>query len=204
MFTETVTSPDEVSTGNVSEVHALTLLRRACNRGYAIEALRTGGAVIRWSSAGGGRGARRAHSLTLTPHLPVTPDDLDLSNLRIIDAVPVVRYGASDRYAMPVIAAGTYEIRPAQAERLVDQGFLLHDREGNIRLTLVARLTLLAAEHTRMDSSDRTTTWCSCGLAVHCKSAEAAQARQLGHLAAVSADFVQSLDAAFTASVASV
>ncbi|MGJ3558939.1 hypothetical protein ACR6C2_08140 [Streptomyces sp. INA 01156] len=52
-----------------------------------------------------------------------------------------------------------------------------------------------------MDSSDRTTVWCSCGLTVHCKNAERADAAA-DHLAAVAADFLDSLSPAFTAAVA--
>lgn len=204
MFTETITGPDAETTGSVSEAHALILLRRACRRGYAIAPQRNGGAVIRWRRATLSSTAPILRSITLTPNAEADPTDLDLSNLRYIDAVKVARFTPSDRYALPVIQAGTYEIPPAQAERLSRQGFLVANRDGALRLTLAARLTLVAASHTRMDTSDRTTTWCSCGLAAHGKNAEAVEAVQASHLARVAATFIEGLDAAFTAAVTAV
>lgn len=204
MFTETIESDSSTTTGTATEPHALTLLRRACSRGYAIEPQRTGGVIIRWRRIDLTTHAPVLRSITLTPQVPADPTDYDLSNLRVIASVPVVRLVDSEKYTLPVIEAGTYAIPPSQAERLLAQGFLLNADNEHLRLTLAARLCLVAAKHQRMDSSDRTTTWCSCGLAVHCKTAEQAEARQAGHLAAVGADFVQSLDAAFTAAVASV
>ncbi|MEU5497931.1 hypothetical protein [Streptomyces griseofuscus] len=204
MFTETVDSGSSITTGSVSEPHALLLLRRACNRGYAIEPQRTGGAVIRWRRIDPATRARVVRSITLTPRVPADPSDYDLANLRVIASVPAVRLVDSERYTMPVIAAGSYEIPPSQADRLLAQGFLLNGDNEHLRLTLSARLSLVAAKHQRMESSDRTTAWCSCGLAVHAKNAEQADARQAAHLAAVGADFVQSLDAAFTAAATSV
>ncbi|MET8609765.1 hypothetical protein [Streptomyces misionensis] len=204
MFTETVDSGSSTTTGIASEPHALLLLRRACNRGYAIEPQRTGGAVIRWRRTGPATRTRVLRSITLTPQTPADPSDYDLSNLRVIASVPVVRFVNSERCAMPAIAASSYEIPPSQAGRLLAQGFLLDGGNGHLRLTLSARLGLAAAKHQPMDSSDRTTAWCSCGLAVHAKNAEQADARRAAHLAAVGADFVQSLDAAFTAAVTAV
>lgn len=201
MFTETIASPTGTTTGTASESHALILLRRSCRRGYAIEPLRNGGAIVRYRRASFTATAPVEHTVTLTPHAPAEPTDLDLSNLRYIDAVKVARFTDSDRYALPVLQAGTYEIPPAQAERLSRQGFLA---DGEVlRLTLAARLTLLAASHTRMDASDRTTTWCSCGLAAHGKDAERVNAIQTSHLAAVTAKFLDDLDPAFTAAIAS-
>ncbi|PWI16011.1 hypothetical protein DI272_18945 [Streptomyces sp. Act143] len=204
MFTETVDSGSSTTTGTASEPHALVLLRRACNRGYAIEPQRTGGAIIRWRRIDPGTLTPALRSITLTPQVPADPTDYELSDLRVIASVPVVRLVDSERYTLPVIEAGVCQIPPSRAERLLAQGFLLNTDNEHLRLTLAARLSLVAAAHERMDSSDRTTTWCSCGLAVHARDAEAAEARQAAHLAAVGADFVQSLDAAFTAAVATV
>ncbi|MFD0209146.1 hypothetical protein ACFVH9_08410 [Streptomyces hirsutus] len=204
MFTEAIKSSDSasVSTGTASEPHALVLLRRASNRGYAIQPLRTGGAIVRYRRAG--LGAPRLFVHTFTPIVPADPSSLDLSNLRLIDEVKTARFVGSDRYAAGVIEAGAYEIPPSQTERLAGQGFLVRGQDGSLRLTLSARLTLVAVAHECMDSSDRTTTWCSCGLAVHCKNAESADARRLGHLTAVAADFLDSLSPAFTAAVTAV
>ncbi|MFI2434690.1 hypothetical protein [Streptomyces sp. NPDC018693] len=203
MFTETVQG-DHTTTGTATEPHALTLLRRACNRGYAIEPQRTGGAVIRWRRISLATHRPVLRSITLTPQVPADPTDCDLANLRVIASVPVVRLVDSERFTLPVIEAGTYVIPPSQGERLLSQGFLLNSRDEHLRLTLSAHLALVAHKHQTMNSSDCTTAWCSCGLAVHCKNAEQAEARRNAHLAAVGADFVQSLDAAFTAAVASV
>jgi hypothetical protein len=149
-------------------------------------------------------GAPKPYVHTLTPHVPADPSDLDLSNLRCIDAVKVARFTASDRYTRPVIQAGTYEIPPAEAERLSGQGFLVEGPDGTLRLTLTARLTLLAASHVRMDAGGRPVIRCSCGLVAHAKNAERADAVRLAHLAAVTARFVDSLDPAFTATVTAV
>ncbi|MEU1853933.1 hypothetical protein ABZ499_32920 [Streptomyces sp. NPDC019990] len=202
MFTETIASPAGAATGSVSESHALILLRRSCRRGYAIEPLRNGGAVIRYRRASLTATAPVQNTITLTPHEPAEPTDLDLSNLRYIDAVKIARFTGSDRYALPVVLAGTYEIPPGQAERLSRQSFLADAADGTLRLTLAARLTLLAASHARMDAGDRTTAWCSCGLAVHGKP-ERVDAVLISHLAAVTDEFLDSLDPAFTAAVTS-
>ncbi|MDQ1018857.1 hypothetical protein [Streptomyces afghaniensis] len=204
MFTEIIDGPGGATTGSATEPHALSLLRRADNRGYAIEPQLNGGVIIRCRRVSLSSRTPLLRTITLAPQVPAEPTDVDLSNLRVIASVPVVRLVDSETYTLPVIEAGTYAIPPSQAERLLAQGFLLNSRDEHLRLTLAARLTLVAAKHQAMDSSDRTTTWCSCGLAVHCKNADQAEARRRGHLAAVGADFVQSLDATFTAAVAAV
>ncbi|WP_457455759.1 hypothetical protein [Streptomyces sp. TE5632] len=201
MFTETVESPDSTSTGTVSEPRALLLLRRANRRGYAIQPLRDGGAAVRYRMASSGRPKLFVH--TFTPTVPAGDlTDADRLNLHTIDEVKAARFTGTD--GARAIAAGMYEIPPARAGQLAGRGLLAAEQDGSLRLTLPARLALVAAAHGRVDSSDRTTVRCSCGLTVQCKNAERADVRRLSHLAAVAADFLDSLSTAFTAAVAAV
>lgn len=203
MFTETIESPGSVSTGAASEAHALILLRRSCNRGYAIQPTPDGGAIIRYRKRHLGQPEPVVHTVTLAPLVPVGDlTDSDTGNLRVIDGAKISRFADSGRYTLPVIAAGMYEIPPAQAESLQARNLVAADSNGNVRVTLSARLGLLARAHEQLATLDRLAAWCSCGLAISGNTAEQVDAVLLSHLAAVSADFLDSLPAAFTAAVA--
>jgi hypothetical protein len=202
MFTETVESPGNLSTGAASEAHALILLRRASSRGYAIEPTREGGAIVRYRKRHLGHPEPVVHTITLAPHVPAGDlVDGDVFTLRAIDDAKVARFTDSDRYALPVIAAGTYEVPPAQTESLQGRHLLAVDDDRNVRLTLSARLGLLAHAHERLATADRLAAWCACGLALSGRDADQIDAILRSHLAAVSAEFLDSLPAAFAAAV---
>ncbi|MFE7214574.1 hypothetical protein ACFU93_32460 [Streptomyces sp. NPDC057611] len=96
MFTEKITSESgSESRGTATEVHALSLLRRSYNRGYAITATREGGALIRWRKVNpAASGALR--SISLRPHTEVGElSEETRRNLAVIDSVRVARYARS-------------------------------------------------------------------------------------------------------------
>ncbi|MFE6551699.1 hypothetical protein ACFVHS_25315 [Streptomyces sp. NPDC057746] len=202
MFTEIVSSHDgNDSHGTATESHALTLLRRAYNRGYAIEATGQGGVVITWRRIALATHRPVLRSITLTPKLgPLTLTEQDLDHFRAIDSAKIVSLGRRD--GARIITAGLYEIAPEHTDRLVDHGLVAADRNGSLRLTLTARLAALAKKHVSACAPQGRAVTCLCGFTVHARSAEEATQRQQAHQARVSAEFVDSLSATFTAAVA--
>ncbi|MFJ3249116.1 hypothetical protein [Streptomyces sp. NPDC086782] len=206
MFTEIYTRENEQdSRGTATECLALSLLRRGCNRGYAIEATRDGGAVITWRRTD--RIARRKVqcSITLAPHTPV--GDLTaqtLQDLTLVDSVKVARYVRSigHRDGDRVIEGGTYVIPPARTDALGAYGLIVADSGGRLRLTLTAHLARLAQAHATLLDPAAPAVTCMCGYTAHAKSADQADQLLHSHRAAVGADFVGSLTDAFTAAVA--
>ncbi|MFJ6561945.1 hypothetical protein ACIQMV_19205 [Streptomyces sp. NPDC091412] len=204
MFTEKVTSESgSESRGTATEVHALSLLRRSYNRGYAITATREGGALIRWRKVNPATSCA-LRSISLRPHTEVG----DLSeetrrNLAVIDSVRVARYARSiERPGCRIIEAGTYEIPVAQTDVLTAHRLVVADRNGRLRLTLSARLAQIAQEHASVIDPSAPVVTCLCGFTVHARNEEKAAQLQHAHQARVGALFVESLSATFTAAVA--
>ncbi|WP_225846932.1 hypothetical protein [Streptomyces sp. HPF1205] len=193
MFRETVTHASGESTGTASEAHALFLLRRAARQGYAIEATEAGGAVITWTRAGmGGRTVLR--SITLTPHIPVgilTEDTV--RHLGVINSRASAHYELRDKRR--IIAVGLYEIPALDTARLRARALVTADDAAPVRLTLTARLGLLAQAHTAGPDGQ-----CACGFTVHAPGID--QARIHRHRQEAAAAFVNQLGTAYTTAVA--
>ncbi|MFD3609023.1 hypothetical protein ACFWXA_13280 [Streptomyces atroolivaceus] len=196
MFHETVTHASGESRGNASESHGLLLLRRALKRGHAIEVTPAGGARITWSRMGhGGRALLR--SITLAPHTPVgiLTDDT-VQDLNVIDTAANVRYGVRD--GRRIITAGLFEVPALTTARYRARSLVTADRADRVRLTLTARLGLLAREH-----QDTDTGLCACGqITARPATPEEAHSLTRRHREAVAADFVTGLSATFAAAVA--
>ncbi|MFC8889528.1 hypothetical protein ACFT54_09950 [Streptomyces cinereoruber] len=145
MFCETVTHAGGDAEGIASEAHALMLLRRAARRGYAIEATERGGALITWTRRQlGGDIAHR--SISLVPQMPVgTLTDAITRDLGLIADLRPVRYVFND-HGRRIILAGLTEISPMATASLRARR-LVTEHRGTVRLTLTARLGLLAAAH---------------------------------------------------------
>lgn len=197
MFHETITHASGESRGHASEAHGLLLLRRALKRGHAIQATPVGGASITWSLLShGGRAAVR--SITLTPHTPVgaLADDT-VRDLGVIDRAGTARYELRD--ARRIITAGLYEIPALATARYRARSLVTADRTNRVRLTLTARLGLLAAEH--QDAPDAAL--CACGRLTVCPATpEEAHSLARRHRETVAAEFVGTLSATFAAAVA--
>ncbi|WP_202234482.1 hypothetical protein [Actinacidiphila reveromycinica] len=197
MFHETVTHASGESRGHASEAHGLLLLRRALKRGHAIQATPAGGASVTWSLLGNG-GRSVVRSITLAPHTPVgTLTDETVEDLAVIDGTETVRYGL--RGGRRVITAGLFEIPALTTARYRARSLVTADHTDRVRLTLTARLGLLAREH----QADTDTALCACGrLSALPASPEEARSLIRRHRETVAAEFVGSLPAAFTAAVA--
>lgn len=147
MFRETITHAHDVTEGTASEAHGLMLLRRAVRCGYAIEATREGGALITWTRRQLGSGAPLHRSITLAPQMPVgNLTEAVVRHLTTIDTVRPARYMQSDtgrRY----ILAGLVEISPMATAALRARQLVTTEGGDRVRLTLTARLGLLALAH---------------------------------------------------------
>ncbi|NDK24685.1 hypothetical protein FSY75_09390 [Streptomyces sp. TR1341] len=197
MFHETVTHASGESRGHASEAHGLLLLRRALKRGHAIQATPPGGASITWSLLGhGGRAAVR--SITLAPHTPVGElTDATVRDLGAIDSTATARYGVRD--GRRIITVGLFEIPALTTARYRARSLVTADRTDRVRLTLTARLGLLAREH----QAGADTALCSCGRLTACPSTpEEARSLTRRHRETVAAEFVNSLSSTFAAAVA--
>lgn len=195
MFHETVTHASGESRGHASEAHGLLLLRRALKRGHAMEVTPAGGAVITWSLIGhGGRAVVR--SITLAPHTPVgTLTDGTVRDLGVIDSTGTVRYELRD--GRRIITAGMYEIPPLTTARYRARNLVTADRYDRVRLTLTARLGLLARQH----QPGTGTALCACGLTARAGTPDEAHSLARRHRQLVTAEFVDSIPAAFAAAV---
>ncbi|MDX3345933.1 hypothetical protein PV387_39390 [Streptomyces sp. ME02-6987-2C] len=198
MFRETVTHAGGDSNGTAGESHALMLLRRALNRGYAMEATLTGGACIRWTRADLSR-AIVVRSIVLDPETPV--GDFDGATCFLL-----ARIGVGDaRYAVHpdrrVIAFDDGEIAPAETARLRARRLVAVDGKGAVRLTLSARLGLLAHDHRQAGGGTDGFAMCSCGFTASGPTGEAADEVLRNHRQVVTASFVDSISAAYAAAV---
>ncbi|WP_199570566.1 hypothetical protein [Streptomyces murinus] len=146
MFRETITHSHGTSEGTASESHALLLMRRAARRGYGIEATREGGAVITWTRRQLGTGALVHRSIRLHPEMPVGKlTDAVVRDLRAIDDARSAEYVMND-HGRRIIRVGLGEIS-AMATAAIRARRLVTDQGGRVRLTLTARLGLLAHAH---------------------------------------------------------
>ena len=146
MFREIVTHASGESSGAASEAHALFLLRRALRRGDSVEATPAGGAIVRWTRTDPG-GIKVKRSIALHPHTPVGDLGPDaVQHLGVIDSRTSAHYELREQRR--IIAVGLYEIPPFDTARLRARGLVTADDAAPVRLTLTARLGLLAQAHT--------------------------------------------------------
>ncbi|MFJ1606999.1 hypothetical protein ACIOHS_27050 [Streptomyces sp. NPDC088253] len=199
MFRETVTHAGGDSQGTASESHALMLLRRALNRGYGMEATLTGGASIRWTRVDVTTHSIVLRSVALAPELPADAlDDATRARLALIglgDAQYVVH---ADRR---VITAGGTEIEPFDTARLRARRLVAVDRNNRVRLTLAARLSLLALDHVQAGGGTDGFAMCSCGYTANGPTGEAVDEVLRNHRQTVTARFVEGIDATYAAAV---
>ncbi|MGW6391172.1 hypothetical protein ACWFR1_11845 [Streptomyces sp. NPDC055103] len=196
MFFETVTHASGESRGHASEAHGLLLLRRALKRGHAIQVTPAGGVSITWSLMGNG-GRAVVRSITLAPHTPVGAlTDDTVRDLGAIDSTGTARYELRD--GRRIITAGLFEIPALTTARYRARSLVTADRADRVRLTLTARLGLLAREH-----QDTDTGLCACGRLTVCPATpEEARSLTRRHRETVTAEFVGAVSAAFAAAVA--
>ncbi|MEU5834507.1 hypothetical protein ABZ820_12655 [Streptomyces diacarni] len=152
MFRETIHHAGGVTEGTASEAHALYLLRRAARRGYDIEVTKAGGALITWTARLFGRRdgevIEEARSIELAPHLPVGAALTDATVRDLTDIHEARRPCYADENGRRVISLnGFCRIPPAATARLRARGLVAEDGDGRVRLTLTARLGLLARAH---------------------------------------------------------
>ncbi|WP_431983933.1 hypothetical protein [Streptomyces qinglanensis] len=152
MFHETIHHADGVTEGTADEAHARYLLRRAVRLRYDVEATKAGGALVIWTArrigCQDGTVLEEARSLELTPHLPagaaLTGATVDL--LADIHEARRPRYTEED--GRRIISLNNFcRIPPAATARLRAHGLVTEDSDGRVRLTLPARLGLLARAH---------------------------------------------------------
>lgn len=145
MFNTVVTLADgTTSNGTCNETEAIRLLTKAVQRGYSVEATRSGGAVIvrmipastdRWTLP-------RKHTVTFEPVTPVGT----VTQVQRRDLVAITRRRAGSWLVKGRIHAGLYSIPPAAAGRLVQRG-LVTINGTDVSVSLVARLAMLAQDH---------------------------------------------------------
>ncbi|MFF0092731.1 hypothetical protein ACFYSF_22600 [Streptomyces canus] len=201
MFRETITHAGGDSNGTASESHVLMLMRRALNRGYRMEATRTGGASIRWTRVDLTTHAVVLRSIAVEPELPV--GDLDLATRTLLARIDVgdARYAVHpDRY---VIAFEDGEIPPAETARLRARRLVVVDTRGRVRLTMAARLGLLAHDHRQAGGGIDGFAMCSCGFTASAATGEAVDEVLRIHRQSVTAQFVESIDATYAAAITS-
>ncbi|MGW2951553.1 hypothetical protein [Streptomyces eurythermus] len=200
MFYETIRHAGGASEGGASESHALMLLRRAQNRGFGAEATLNGGASIRWTRTDLTTRKSVPRSITLTPETPIgILSDATRARLSLIglgDARHVLT--ADSRH----IVAGDTVIPMGETARLRARRLVAVDSQGRVRLTLAARLGLLAHDHIQIGGPGGFA-MCSCGLTTNARTVLAADDVLRGHRRAVTARFVESIDAAYAAVISS-
>ncbi|MDN3056877.1 hypothetical protein PH213_20445 [Streptomyces sp. SRF1] len=150
MFRETITHAGGITEGSASEAHARYLLRRAVNRGYDVEATEAGGAVITWTvrrlGPGGGNVIEEPRSIALAPLAPAGAlTGRTVEDLEAIHASNRARYAEHD--GRRVIVAGFFRVPPMATARLRARSLVTEDPDRRVRLTLAARLALLARAH---------------------------------------------------------
>jgi hypothetical protein len=176
------------------------LMRRALNRGYPMEATREGGVLIRWNRIDLTTHTQQERSISLTPETPVDGlDDSVRGILALIDLGDATYDIHPDRR---VITIGDTEIPPGDTSRLRARRLVAVDRKDRVRLTLPARLGLLAHGHIQAGGKTDGLALCSCGgFTVHAPTGQAADQTLRGHRQAVTANFVDSVSATYAAAL---
>ncbi|MFJ5037977.1 hypothetical protein [Streptomyces parvulus] len=199
MFRETITHATGDSEGTARESHVLMLLRRALSKGYAMEATRTGGARVRWTRVDLTTHAIVARAISVEPELSLGALDLATRTLLARIDVGDARYEVHpDRY---VIAYDDTEITPAETARLRARRLVAVDHAGRVRLTLAARLGLLAHDHRQAGGGNDGFAICSCGFTANGPTGEAVDEVLRNHRQVVTASFVDSISAAYAAAL---
>ncbi|MFI0827240.1 hypothetical protein ACH4Q7_22605 [Streptomyces roseolus] len=227
MFRETVHHAGGATQGIASEAHALLILRRGARRGCHIEASTDGGVLVSWTRREP-RGALAHRSISLVPQMPVgTLTDAVLRDLAAVAGLRPARYGR-DSIGRRVILAGLAEIGATRTAALRARQLVTDDRAGAVRLTLTARLGMLAAAHRTtttephgwdragalsaglnrpggragMLRSSASAATCSCGQ-LHAWGGDRDEARRLGrdHRRDMARAFVEALPVDFTTAV---
>ncbi len=173
LFVETITAPGQPNArGRLDETQARSLLRRAATRGYAVEATRSGGALITWTvkrlGPADGQVTTSPRSVALDPVTPARITPAVRRDLEAVDDSPGAALFLAPDARTPGhgrIRSGLYSIPPATSERLITGGLLTlgeitpardwaRDSFGailgtytSVRLSLVARLAMHAADH---------------------------------------------------------
>ncbi|MEW2568365.1 hypothetical protein [Streptomyces sp. NPDC047070] len=199
MFHETVTHAGGDTRGTASESHALMLMRRALNRGYAMEATPEGGAVIRWTRIDLTTRAHADRSILLVPELPV--DGLDDSVRALLDLIDLGDATYDCHADRRVITAAGTEIPPGDTARLRARHLVRVDRHNRVRLTMSARLGLLAHGHRQAGGKTDGFAMCSCGLTTHAPDGQTADAKLRGHRQTMTARFIDSISATYAAAL---
>ncbi|MFH8577155.1 hypothetical protein [Streptomyces zaomyceticus] len=149
MYRETIHHATGVAEGTANERHATRLLTTAARRGHAVEFTPAGGALITWTRHLFGRSegsvVRAERSISLEPLMPVGA----LSTTTRMDLALI----AGDRHAhyaekggRRVVAGLTWEIPAFTTAKLRARGMVVEE-EDRLRLSLTARLGLLAQQH---------------------------------------------------------
>lgn len=223
MFRETIAHADDSSENAASEQHAMLLLRRAVNRGYAVDVTPAGGASITWTyrQLNGEHITEHPRSIRLAPDPPLARplSETAVQDLELIDEARRAEY---DRQAQ-VIVGGLWKIPPGATARLRTRGLVAIEDDGRARLTLTARIILFARQHrTRTTAPDgwyrpagqvsaglnkpgrragllhssASVAVCSCGFARHCGDRDEARRHVAAHRREVAGEFFRSLTAA--------
>lgn len=200
MFNECIDHAGGFTTGTATEAHAMMLLQRGLRRGCHIEATRAGGALVTWTRLQFGPVAGQvdtvARSIKLTPVTPLTSilrGGTVRHDLTTIDAHSRSRWDSAR--SRRVVVVGLDGIEAVTGEALHRDGLVTDAPGGRVRLTLAARLGLLAYEHRRCTPRpDRNGAYCTCGMSAP-GSDPRAEARDMwrAHLRAVTAGFVTGL-----------
>ncbi|MDX2647937.1 hypothetical protein PV341_31085 [Streptomyces sp. PA03-1a] len=201
MFHETITHAGGTTTGTASEAHALTLLARSHRRGLHIEARRDGGALISWTRLQFGPGDGQVD--TVERSIRLTPTELLTSVLRggtVRHDLETIDAHSRSRWESPrsrrVVIIGEDGIEAVTGLTLHKLGMVTDAPGGRVRLTLAARLGLLAYHHRpRTPHPDRGLTYCTCGMtaAAGDDPKEARMVRARNHLREVTGAFVTGL-----------
>ncbi|MFG2404239.1 hypothetical protein ACGFR8_07845 [Streptomyces brevispora] len=157
MFRETITHAGGTTEGTASETHAVTLLVRAARRQYAMEATPAGGALITWTRHVFGPGGNSLvlvdRSIRLDPMTPVgNLTDTVREDLSLVDGDPRARYDLVK--GRRVITGTLWQVPPFPTAGLRARRLVVEDR-GRVRLTLTARLGLLAHAHRTTTTAPR-------------------------------------------------
>lgn len=142
MFRETYTHAGGITKGYASEAQATSILVQAVRRGHAIEATAAGGAIVTWTRHLAER------SIVLDPYIPVGAlADTVRDDLAHIDADPDTRYEFV--HGRRVIAGTLWRIPPFDTTHLRTRKLVTEHDDAPVRLTLTARLGLLALDRRR-------------------------------------------------------
>ncbi|MYX36521.1 MULTISPECIES: hypothetical protein [unclassified Streptomyces] len=199
MFNECIDHAGGFTTGTATEAHAMMLLQRGQRRGCHIEATRAGGALVSWTRLQfgpvDGQVDTVARSIKLTPVTPLTSilrGGTVRHDLATIDAHSRSRWESAR--SRRVVVVGLDGIEAVTGEALHRDGLVTEAPGGRVRLTLAARLGLLAYEHRRRTPWRGRAAYCTCGMSAP-GSDPRAEARDVwrAHLRAVTAEFVTGL-----------